>query len=365
MKCLSLHIGSHKTGTSTVQETFKANEGRLLKRGMAFAHIQPWPHLHNFLDYVTPGQIVPDGFRVVDPTRLAQFLAAYPADHVFGSSENFSFMFHQAPIDALADALRKVFDQVKIVVYLRRQDRHAVSHHQEGAKPDRPHEGQLWGHALTPLPDPQPHQRLYLDYDRRISLWENAFGSENVTVRVFDRSLLRKGDIVDDLLWVLGYNPVGLERKPDVNPSLGRVQTKIGHLANAALGDDSVTMRLLDAFPWHQDRMAPSADAARTFLAPYLESNRRLNKRLGITTFDDLFPDDFSDYPEIDTEKMDAAEWADALRVVIATLGKRQSDLQALTADDLRKAATTVQKFDAPAALRLVKAAISLRPKVR
>lgn len=363
MRRLSLHIGSHKTGTTTLQETFQANEARLLNRGISFAQVKPWPNLHTFMDFVTPGQIVPDGFKVVDPTRLADFLAAFPGDNIFGSSENFSFFFHQQPIDDLARALHKQFDQVTIIAYLRRQDRHAVSHHQEGARPDRPHEAQIWGHALTPLPDPHPHQRLYLDYDRRIKLWENAFGSENLIVRVFDRGLLQDGDIVSDLLYVMGFRPGGLVRPPDVNASLGRIQAKIGHLANAALADDAVTMRLLDAFPWHQERMAPSADAARAFLAPYVEGNARLNARLGVTVFEDLFPDDFSDYPEIDDEKLDEAEWADAMRVVIATLGRRQSELQALNADDLRKAATAVQKFDPPSALRLVRAAHSLRPK--
>lgn len=362
MRRLSLHIGAHKTGTTTFQETFQMNDALLMRHGLGFSYVAPWPNLHSFMDYVTPGQVVPDGFRVIDPDRLAAFLASHASDHVFGSSENFSFFFQQGPIDDLATALRRVFDDIKIIVYLRRQDRHAVSHHQEGARPDRPHEGQLWGHALTALPLPHPHHRLYLDYDQRMGLWEQAFGRENLIVRVFDRALLHEGDVVSDLLSVLKINTYGLERKADVNRSVGRVQAKIGHIANAALGDDAVTLRLLDAFPWHLQRMVPSATAARDFLAPYLEGNRRLNARLNVTPFENLFPDDFTDYPDTNTETMDGEAWAEAMRVVILTLGRRQSELQALNADDLRKAATAVAAFDAPSALRLVRAAHSLRP---
>lgn len=363
MRRLTLHIGSHKTGTTSLQETFQTNEALLFERGLGFSYVQPWPNLHPFMDYVTPDHVVPDGFRVVDPARLAGFLAAHKADHVFASSENFSFVFRQEPIDALAGELRRVFGQITIIVYLRRQDRHAVSHHQEGARPDRPHEAQLWGHGLTALPTPHPCHRLYLDYDHRIGLWERAFGSQNLIVRVFDRALLQGGDIVVDLLSLLGIDPGGLVRPRDVNVSLGRIQAKIGHLANAALADDAVTMRLLDAFSGPQDAMKPSATAARAFLAPYVEGNRRLNARLGLTGFPDLFPDDFSDYPETDSEAMSPEDWAGALLMVIATLGRRQSELQALNADDLRKAAIEVQKFDAPSALRLIRAAHSLRPK--
>ncbi|MBI1172181.1 hypothetical protein GC209_12330 [bacterium] len=175
MKRLTLHIGSHKTGTSTLQVTFRDNEAALLARGLAVARVPPWEHVHPYLVFTNPARIFPEGYHLTDPEAFAAFLADRPADHVFASSENFSFFFRQGAIDDLARALKRRFDRIRIVVYLRRQDRHAVSHHQEGARADRPPEGQLWGHALTALPEPAPIQRLYLDYDQRLSMWESAF----------------------------------------------------------------------------------------------------------------------------------------------------------------------------------------------
>ncbi len=358
---LWLHIGSHKTGTSSLQVTLRANEALLLDRGLGVARSAPWPHVHPHLAHVNPAQVMPEGFKIRDPVEFARFLASFDSDTVIASSENFAFIFQQAAIDDLASALTKQFDEVRILAYLRRQDRHAVSHHQEGAKHDRMAESALWGHGLHALPDPSPLHRLYLDYDQRLGMWEKAFGSENLVVRIFDRNLLKDGDIVADVLDVIGLSHEGLERIPDRNVSLGRLQAKVGHIANATLADDIMTRCLVEAMPV-EDRMAPSRDQARAFLHPYLEGNRRLNDRLTISAAPALFNDDFSDYPEIGNDELDEAACVAALQGTIVALGRRATTLQALSADDLKLAAHALQGSNPDAALRLIRAAHSLRP---
>lgn len=360
-KRLWLHVGSHKTGTSSLQVTFRANEALLHERGLGIARSVPWPHVHPMLCYVNPRQIMPEGFKTANPAAFAAFLASTPMNTVFASSENFAFFFQQAVIDDLAAALKQKFDEIRILVYLRRQDRHAVSHHQEGAKPDRPPEGALWGHGLRALPDPSPLHRLYLDYDQRISMWEKAFGSDSLVVRVFDRALLKEGDIVADVLDLIGISDAGLTRLPDRNVSLGRLQAKVGHIANATLSDDILTKCLIETMP-EEARMAPSRAEARAFLAPYLEGNRRLNARLKISAEPDLFADDFSDYPEVGTDHLEELACVTAVQETIVALGRRAKSLQALSPDDLRTAAQAVQSTNPQVALRLIRAAHSLRP---
>lgn len=362
MRRLTLHIGGHKTGTTTLQETFLANKTALAKQGLGYAHAAGACHLHGYVSMIDPVSVLSQGFGVNDPELFAKDLAATSGDDIFGSSENFAFFFFQAPIDALAKALLTRFDQVRILAYLRRQDRHALSHHQEGARPDRLSDAQLWGHALSALPKPQPHQKLYLNYDRRLALWENAFGRQNVTLRIYDRNHLKNGDIVSDVLDVLGLSGEGIVPVEDRNLALGLHRAKVGHLANEILGQDQITRTLLRALPNKGIKMLPSAEAARAFLAPYRTSNRALNERHGITAFRDLFPDDFDDFPA------DAVQaWPDdaanqALRAVISVLGKGQTSISELTHDDLRKAAEALAPTDAPTALRLITAAQALRP---
>lgn len=362
MRRLFLHIGSHKTGTTTVQDTLHANMAVLAERGLAVAEGPSMPNLHQYVEYANPAAILPGGYKTHEPVKFAKLLASEKSDQVFGSSENFSFFFQQAAVDALAAVLKARFDEIRIIAYLRRQDRHAISHHQEGARPNRKPEGLLWGHSLSALPEPAPQQRLYLDYDRRIGLWENAFGRDALRIRVFDRALLQDGDVVPDILALMGIDPAGLVRVPDSNLSLDRLMATVGHLANQALDDSAVTRKLLRALPQHEDRMAPSAAEAEAFLAPYREGNRRLNQRLKITDLPDLFPGDFSDYPEVASQELSHAEAIEGLRGVIAALGPGWAVLQSLTANDLRLAAAALQQNAPESALRLIQSAAVLRP---
>ncbi|MBI1172180.1 hypothetical protein GC209_12325 [bacterium] len=180
---------------------------------------------------------------------------------------------------------------------------------------------------------------------------------------MFDRSLLDQGDIVSDMMRLIGISGEGLVRTHDQNVSLSRVQARVGHIANEIIGDNAVTQRLLDALYAAEDRMLPSAEAARAFLAPYRDSNRRLNARLGLTPFPDLFPDDFSDYPDVASDTLSQDESDTALRAVVRTLGTTPMHLHALTADDLRESARALFKTEPWLALRLARAALSLRPK--
>ncbi len=362
MRRLTLHIGAHKTGTTALQETCLLNKALLASRGLGYAHGLGSCHLHEYLSVIDPASVLTQGYGVLDPDRFADDLAATAGPEVFGSSENFSFFFQQAPIDALAKALKTRFSDVRILAYIRRQDRHAISHHQEGARPDRPPEGQLWGHALTALPQSWPHQAQYLNYNTRLALWENAFGRQAVTVRIYDRRFLQDGDSVADVLKVLGISAQGIIPAPSMNHALGLQKAKVGHLANEVFDNEPLTRALLRALPQDEARMMPSAAAAREFLAPYRESNRVLNQRLAITPFPDLFPDDFDDFPDAATDGWTHDTAESAMRAVIATLGKRKTVMEDLTADDLRLAALALKQTDPRAALRLVNAAQLLRP---
>jgi hypothetical protein len=367
MRRLWLHIGSHKTGTTTVQDTFLFNRSLLLQRGLAFVHGTAESHLHQYLASIDPKSILPAGFALTDPAAFATHLARGPADVVFASSENFSFFFTQQAVDDLAAAVRPHFDDVRILAYIRRQDRHAISHHQEGARPERLPEGVLWGHALTALPEPAAHQRLYLDYDQRLMLWENAFGRGSLHVRMYDRAHLANGDVVNDILGLMGLNEGGsaddgLVRVPDKNLALGQQKAKVGHLANAITTDALLTRSLLRALPQNDDRMLPSAEAARAFLEPYRESNRALNARLGLTPYPDLFPDSFDDYPATATDPWTEDNANSALRTVIALLATGSGYKTALTPDDLRNAAIALKVKSPESALRFIQAAQRLRP---
>lgn len=361
MRRLILHIGAHKTGTTALQQSLKVNRALLAAQGAAYVTSPETAHLHPCLGFAVQGVLVPDGFIVLDVEALAERLAEADQDLVIASSENFSFFFQRSAIAALEQALRPHFDDISVVSYLRRQDRHAVSHHQEGAKPHRQAEGQLWGHALTALPAASPSHALYLDYDRRLGLWADVFGADKLDLRVYDRAQLTDGDIVTDFLALIGLDDSGFAPLGDRNVSLGAAQAKTGHLMTG-LG---VRPKVMEAILHRIEaggRLLPSQAEARAFLEPYREGNRRLNARFTVSPLPDLFNDGFTDYPETPQSDWTEAGATAALRAVLVQVAEVEDGQDALTADDLRLAAMALKDRHPGSALRLVTAALTMRP---
>ena len=125
---LYLHIGSHKTGSTSIQQALSINARALAGQGLSFFREnrrrpgQQAAQAHSWLQFVTPGQLLPEGMRLADPAEFAGRLAASEGDLIV-SSENFSFFFQPAAIAELAQTLRTVFAEIRIICYLRRQDR--------------------------------------------------------------------------------------------------------------------------------------------------------------------------------------------------------------------------------------------------
>jgi hypothetical protein len=361
MRRLFLHIGAHKTGTTALQQGLHHNRILLRALGCSYAASLTAAHLHGFLGPVTPGSFLPQGFMVLDPDGLSDRLAAAETETVVASSENFSFFFQKSAIAALAETLRPQFDQIRIVCYLRRQDRHAVSHHQEGAKPHRQVEGELWGHAPTALPDHSPAHELYLDYNQRLGLWADVFGDDAMDIRVYDRSLLKEGDIFTDFLALLKYEVRGLQSVGERNVSLGAAQTKAGHLMNSVGIRPKVADAILNRIT-PEGRLLPGQAQARAFMDRYVDGNCALNQRFGISDNPDLFSMDFADYPEIPHSDWTEAGATSAVLAALGQLNDVEPAMAALTADDLRTAAQALQTTSPDMALRLITAAHALRP---
>jgi hypothetical protein len=361
MRRLFLHIGAHKTGSTALQLGLHRNRARLEGQGVAYVSDPSVAHVHNHLASSQPGQPVPEGFRVSNPDAFAALLAQPGKDMIIASSENFSFFFQHDPIADLHRSLAPHFDEIRILSYLRRQDRHAASHHLEGARPQRRAEAALWGNALTALPNPTPAHDLYLDYDRRIGLWADVFGQEHVKLRIYERELLFNGDIFSDFLTWIGLDEAGMAAAGERNLSLGAAQSKAGHLM-VGMGINAKVMAAVQERIINDGRMLPSQDQARDFLARYRDGNRRLNARFALGPQPDLFDDRFDDFPPTPQ-----SDWTDegatsALSAALFQLVEVNPAFDALTPDDLRIAAYALQSRHPEIAHRLINAAFALRP---
>ncbi|MGX9353400.1 hypothetical protein ACS3QZ_19580 (plasmid) [Shimia sp. W99] len=125
MAKLFIHIGSHKTGTSYLQELFNENRDRLKKAGVHYPVIGPNNAHHALAAAWMHVSGLPDGFFTdTGPNGLWNRLVGEYAKGegtVFLSAENFSRVFPDR-VD-MADLRRRVaaFDEVKVIYTMRRQ----------------------------------------------------------------------------------------------------------------------------------------------------------------------------------------------------------------------------------------------------
>ena len=357
MRELLLHIGSHKTGTTTIQIGMAEHREALVQQGVDYLPHDGPPLLHRYLGPTTPWNVAEGGFCVTDPDGLERVFSEAVCDKAIASSENFSFFFERDAIEQVKKLAARHFDKTRILVYLRRQDSHIVSHHQEGSKHNRRAEEQIFGYSTSSIPWDSLYLDKYLDYNKRIGMWMDVFGEENVTVRVFDRETLKNGDVWADFLDVTGIASDGIETAREQNVSQGLTKTKVGHLMNEAHIHPELHSFILRFLPDDARQVPARADAIR-FYERYTESNKALANRMGIGG--DLFDQSFSRYPEVAAENWNN-ESAD---LAIASLLRAMSVLCGpLDADTLRDAAFVARKDGRKEiARKLAEGAAHLRP---
>jgi hypothetical protein len=237
---LYLHIGTEKTGTSSVQNFFGNNRELLARMGVLYPEtpgnrnhtalagaaqeISNRGALRKTMNIKTDRDVEDLRVRLVE--GLAAEYASRPFEKVVMSGEHCSSrLLSDAEVGWLKDILTSHFEKIYIIVYLRRQDDFLLSTYSTGVKSG----------SVRPLDiPPMSIIKDRYDYWNLISRWARAFGREQIFCRKFDRSALKSGDIVDDILDVIGI-PVrpDFDRPQDANESLDAETLEFLRLFNA------------------------------------------------------------------------------------------------------------------------------------
>lgn len=226
---LTLHIGTEKTGTTTIQALLDENRAVLAERGI-FVPRSVGEANHRWL----PALVYPPEFEdnltrrhgMQDPavraeltaryrTALEEELGAVTQPHVVMSSEHLQSRLHTpAEVTALKALLDPFFDDYEIVLYLRDPFAMAVSLYSTALKS---------GACQEDVRDPwTPYIRRLADYRGIVELWGGVFGPERMRLRLFERDAMVGGDLIEDLCAVLGTPAEGLTRPRNRNLSLSR-----------------------------------------------------------------------------------------------------------------------------------------------
>ncbi len=202
MATVYLHIGTPKTATSTLQTVFSRNYKKLLKNGVLYPQSARHGDAHHLLicdliekhqDHRMADFWYGDRARGQAWEELKADMEAHK-DQIHSVVLSSELFFGQARnIDAMhQDILAHLRGhEIKIVVYLRRQDQMYSSFFNQDVKGVR-----QWAHCAYQFYD--THQVFEHNYLKSLRIWSDSFGKENVLIRPYESGQWPDGDIVQD-----------------------------------------------------------------------------------------------------------------------------------------------------------------------
>ncbi len=192
---LVLHIGVHRTGTTSIQDWLHGNRGTLAAQGVHYAFDGP-----NHNDLVRDLEISDsNGSRIVN--RIIAEAATTDAGTVVLSAEDLSWAMH---VYRLAP-LKSVFD-VQVVCYLRRQDAWLESWYNQNVK-------WPWNARASHLSPGEFLQRRgehhWIDYEATLRRWCDTFGPDAIVARSYEE-IRAGGSLIEDFATFCGIDPASL-----------------------------------------------------------------------------------------------------------------------------------------------------------
>ena len=299
MQTCFLHIGSEKTGTTSIQRYCAQNRDSLLADGFWYPNAGAWEgaNVHKRLsDAALVGDIPEESDLSIEFRDEYKAAAASGATRAIISSEFFHSRFrNEAAISRLKVFLARWFRTVRVVYYARRQDRLAASMHSTGIR---------GGHSTerSALSVFEKKRQYYFDHLAVCDLWAHVFGSENLICRIYERAKLENGDVIDDFESVVGLKHNSGRVREHANESLSLICMSVLLRLNASRHrkNDSLRRKLVAT-----DRERPSIKIplltrtqAREFLSQFEDNNRKFFSRYVDSTLATEFEPGFADFPD-------------------------------------------------------------------
>ena len=311
-KKLILHIGTEKTGTTTLQRFFFDNRKKLAGNGILFP-LRPgtsefpnhrklvtlcmdkghWDDSHAHLNLKSDKEV--DFWKSRVKEDLLEELNCSTLDTHIISSEHFSSrLISSREIEALYSLLKPIYEKIEVVVYLRRQDKYAISLFTTGLKSGSTKKD------ILPIKD-ENNRYNYYDLCER---WAKVFGKKNMRVRIFEREHFKNKDLIDDFMSLLGINTNNWLRSGNSNPSLTPIAQEFLRRFNKINPkfingkynkNHTLMVSFLEKHYAGKPRL-PKKEYVENWYKQWSESN----KKIGVEYFDkkDIFSDDFSYYPD-------------------------------------------------------------------
>ncbi len=280
-----LHIGWHKTGSTAIQAFMMRNRSAILKEcGILYPvtghstighHLAAWS-LQDPITSTLAKEINFSETAEVVFSRIFEEAESYGATTLVLSSEEFGTT-NQYSIVRLARILKG--HEVKLIVYLRRQDEYVESLYNQCVKDYGARVGESFEHFL---------RAAYLDYGSYLDDWASLFSGLSINVRIYDRSRFPEKNVVLDFMQAIGLapSPSYQMNNMEANPSLSTRSVKVLARVNAEVSLDRaeherVVAILLNAETEENrnQKVFLSPSSRLTLLNNFKSSNEKMFKR--------------------------------------------------------------------------------------
>jgi len=205
-----LHIGTEKTGTTYIQNFLRDNQSELLKQGFLYprtpgeinhtkltAYAQDdntFDDLRSFLKTKQPQEVI--HFRKAFEKEFFKELKRCPVGNIIFSGEHCSSrLLTHREISRLKDLLDQAGHDIKVIIYLRRQDQYLLSTYSTWVKSGAT--GKL------ELPSARRANARY-DFAVLLDRWAEVFGTSNLLVRPYNKDCLVSGELLQDFAHCVG-----------------------------------------------------------------------------------------------------------------------------------------------------------------
>jgi hypothetical protein len=291
MKQIYLHIGKHKTGTSALQWFLLNNQERLRRDGFYY------PEHSLDANRVSSGNAAAFSRMLkADESQArtwAENLSTCEYEKIILSSE-FLYVLDEPGIHQLRDFFNTI--ETRVIVYLRRQDFLMMSGYNQLVKRRgvRQKIGDWWPANLEQL----------RWTDAKLHRWADVFGSDRITVRLYEQEQLTGGNLFADFLSVVGLKLTHEWHLPDqrINTGYRTDPLECMRLFNHLGLDEKQQKRLDWLLQEYSDQHASNEDWPYRLLSPadrcriidyFAAANaqtacRFLNRRDGILFYEPL-----------------------------------------------------------------------------
>lgn len=305
-----LHIGTEKTGTTSIQEFLYENREALIHKGYYFIQSAGVRNNRALPSYAMRDDITDDFFqdrnintpeereKFREDTKLSldQEISSLPDSihSIIISSEHFhSRNTSSSQVNIIKNLLSPYFSDIKIICYLREQTETLSSLYSTLIKSGTIYDFSYHLKFCTP-------RNPYYNFETMLKNWVDNFGEDKLCVRRFDRKSFINSDLIDDFLSCLDTEPSEdfSRTKKLQNESLNPLGQVLGLTINQAfpnqLSDKTITSKKRKLLAMIDKNFAGKGvsvtpEQYSEIFEAFRETNRVVNRKY-LNSEGDLFP---------------------------------------------------------------------------